>query len=176
MDIPHEKGRIIIDPFLYLSKKYKPDSISNFINKKSTEMKKVISLVIIFLFISACSKKEQKFELFNPEAFTYNLEPGWELNASVRVKGYELIENNDKYSMNLYYYADVVTPLSDTLKNIASGNVDKTSNEEFPDVGIDVQADFDSTHSVGNYKIIFHVKDVNTGKSASAEKVFNVTN
>ncbi len=138
-------------------------------------MKKSISLLIIFIFISACSNEKKKLALFNPEAFTFNLEPGWELNASVRVKGYVMERNNDEFKINLVYYADIVCPESDTLKKAASGNIVKISKEEIPDVGINMQKEFDSTYVAGSYKIIFHVRDENSGQTAKAEEAFEIT-
>ena len=49
-------------------------------------MKKFILLTLTVLLFTACSKKEEKFEAFSTEAFAYDLDGSWEVNATVRIK------------------------------------------------------------------------------------------
>ncbi|MFA3782277.1 hypothetical protein ABRY23_04350 [Melioribacteraceae bacterium 4301-Me] len=138
-------------------------------------MKKVFPLLAFFLLINGCSKEKNKFELYNPQAFVFNLEPGWELNASVRAKGYFTKEDNNEFKINLIYNVNLVLPNTDTLKNVLSDTLKKLSSEKLSDVGIDIQIELDSTYTTGNYKIIINAKDAYSGQIASAEKVFNLT-
>lgn len=129
-------------------------------------MKKCLALILILFLINACSKKEEKFELFSAESFAYSMDNGWELNAAVRVKGFEQKENNNKFSMTLSYYIDIQTPDGKLLEKITSSVLNKTSNEKISDLPIEVQIQLNSTYKTGNYKIIFYVTDELSRKKA----------
>ena len=73
-------------------------------------MKKYFLLLFILFSIAACSKKEEKLELFSAESFAYSLDKGWEADASVRVKGFEQNENSGTYSVKLSYTVDLESP------------------------------------------------------------------
>jgi len=121
-----------------------------------------VNRIILILFSSllffSCAK-EEKLELYNPESFAFKLDNGWELNGSLRVKGFRQIEENDVYSAKLTYLVDIITPEGDTLKNADDGMIDNEEEEEIMDIGIELQVEFDSTFSKGNYVIIYRVED-----------------
>lgn len=122
-------------------------------------MKKYFLLIFILFSINACSKKEEKFELFSAESFAYSMDNGWELNATIRAKGFMQKENNNKFSVKLSYYINIETPGGKLLEKITSGVLDKTSDEKISDLPIEVQIQLDSTYKTGIYKIIFYVTD-----------------
>ena len=62
------------------------------------------------------------------------------------------------------------------LKNISSGNVDKTSAEKLIDLQIETQIKLDSTYKLGNYKITFFVKDELSGRKAYLWSFFELSN
>lgn len=134
----------------------------------------IFPAVLILLLLSSCSKEEQKLEAFNAEAFAYDLGSSWEVDATVRVKGFKQTEAENKFTATLSYDIDLVRPAGDTLKALISKTEDKTNDEEFLDVPVEVQFDLDSTYADGDYKLIFNIKDAETGKTASASASFNL--
>ena len=138
-------------------------------------IKKIFLIIVITLNISGCSKKEEKFELFSAESFACSMDDGWELNATVRAKGFEQKENGNKFSVKLSYYAILQTPLGKLVNKASSGIIDKTEIEKISEIAIESQIRLDSTYKTGNYKIIFYVKDGLTGKEISVESVFELS-
>jgi len=134
----------------------------------------IFSSFCLLLLLSSCSKEEKKLEAFNAEAFAYDLGESWEVDATVRVKGFKQNENDNKYTATLSYDIDLVKPAGDTVKSLISKTEDKSNDEAFMDVPLEVQFDLDSTYADGDYKLIFNVKDAETGKEASASASFNL--
>ena len=135
-------------------------------------MKKNISYFILILLAIACSKQEEKFELFSAEAFTFSVDEGWELNASCRVKGFTQNKTADKFNFKLSYSIDIVTPDGSLLENIDEGLIGESSYEKFIDIRIETQLVFDSTYKTGEYKILFNVFDDFSGTNSSIDKTF----
>ncbi len=135
----------------------------------------MISTVILLLIIAGCSKKEVKLEVFNAEAFAYDLGDGsWEVDASTRVKGFKQTEKANKYYAKISYNVDLVKPNGEIVKSIVSKIEDKMNDESFIDVPVEVQFDLDSTYQFGSYKVIFSIKDAETGKTASTSASFEL--
>ena len=139
-------------------------------------MKKYFLLLFILFSIAACSKKEEKLELFSAESFAYSLDKGWEADASVRVKGFEQNENSGTYSVKLSYTVDLESPDGKVIKSIDSGKIDKTSAEKMIDLQINSQIQLDSNYKLGSYKLVFNVTDEPTGRKASIQSSFDLTN
>ena len=133
-----------------------------------------ISGICILLLFSSCSKEEKKLEVFNAEAFAYDLGESWEVDATIRVKGFNQNENNSKFTATLSYDIDLVKPSGDTVKSLISKTEDKSNNEVIMDVPLEIQFDLDSTYTDGDYKLIFRVKDAETGNMASASAPFSL--
>lgn len=138
-------------------------------------MKKFFLFLFILLSITACSKKEEKFELFSAESFAYSMDNGWELNATVRAKGFMQNETGNKFSAKLSYYIDIQTPDGKLLEKITSGVLNKTADEKINDLPLEAQIQLDATYKTGNYKIIYHVKDELTGKEISLNSTFDLS-
>ena len=138
-------------------------------------IKKVLLLIAITFFVSGCTKKEEKFELFSAESFAYSIDDSWELNAAVRAKGFNQKENDNKFSAKLSYYANLQTPESKLVNKVTSGIIDKTENEKISEITIESQIKLNATYKTGNYKIIFFVKDEQTGKEISIESGFELS-
>ena len=137
-------------------------------------MKYLLSALFVYLLIFiGCGKKEQtKLEAYSAEAFAYDLGESWEVNATTRVKGFFLKEENETFTALLSYDIDLVTPAGDTLKSLISRTEDKTNKEKMSDVDLETQFDLDSTYAEGNYKVIFNVKDVNAEQAAKSSAEF----
>ncbi len=131
-------------------------------------------LILIFLAVTlfiSCSKKENKFEAFSTEAFAYDLGGSWEVNATVRIKGFTQIEDKEtgNYAATISLIVDLVKPDSSVEKGKFSYVHTETSKEKISDVGLEAQFELDSTYQEGDYKIIFHIKDANSDNQTSIE-------
>jgi hypothetical protein len=126
-----------------------------------------------FLIFAGCGKDDKtKIEAYNAEAFAYDLGESWEVNATTRVKGFFQKEENGTFTALLSYDIDLVTAAGDTIKSLISRTEDKMKNERMSDVDLETQFDLDSTYNEGNYKVIFNVKDMNTGITAKSSAEF----
>lgn len=135
--------------------------------------KHFLFLVFITLIFAGCSN-EEPLELngINTEAFAYNLGDTWEVNASVFVKGFKLEEENKTYSVSLEYSVDLVKPNGETVSNLFIENKEKQFDEKVKDIKLEAQFELDETFEVGNYKVIFRIKDVLNNSSTTVEKEF----
>jgi hypothetical protein len=137
-------------------------------------MKKLF-LIALLLLVVACSKKQEKFELFSAESFAYSMDKGWEMNGTVRAKGFEQNENDKKFSAKLSYTIDLVTVDDKYLTGIDSGTVDKTADEKISEIEVSTQLKLDSSYKPGTYKVIFNVKDELSKQSASLWSFFELS-
>lgn len=132
-------------------------------------MKKILLVIIsLFVFIS-CSKKEVPFEAFSPEAFAYDLDDSWEVNAQVMIKGFLQLEKDGIYSASLQYTVDLVKPDGETVKSIFTDDKQETKDEAIMDISLEAQFELDPSYQEGNYKIIFHIKDLNSDNQTNIE-------
>jgi hypothetical protein len=139
-------------------------------------MKVLIILFLTTLIFYSCSKEEPaKIETFSPEAFAYDIGDAWEVNATTRVKGFVQNKKEDKYSATLAFNVDLVTPKGDTIKSLISKVEDKTDKEKMADVPLEAQFDLDSTYAVGDYKVVFKIKDVLSNQTATSTASFKLS-
>jgi hypothetical protein len=137
-------------------------------------MKNLFLLTSILLLLISCSKKEEvKFEAFSPEAFAYDIGDGWEVNATINVKGFEQEERDDESFASLSYSIDLINPEDDSTKNIFS-NSKEVNEKEINDVQLEAQFELADTSALGKYKLLFNIKDNNSGKTTSAETDFEL--
>ena len=137
-------------------------------------MKKLIIISILFLSLFACSDPEPNLQLFNAEAFAYDIGDSWEVNATVNAKGFLQKELEDTYQLKLSYSVDLVTPESDSLISIYSDSIEEMSDEELIDIPLEAQIEIDSTFSSGNYKLIFNVTDELSGQQTNLAADINL--
>lgn len=134
-------------------------------------MKVFILLILSGIFFISCGhKQETKLQAFNAEAFAFQVDNGWEVNASVRVKGFRQNTVNETFSGRISYSVGIITPAKDTVKNLAADIIHKSQKEEFTDLPVEVQIDLDSTYLAGKYQVLFNVKDELSGMNTSAVK------
>ncbi|PKL82636.1 MAG: hypothetical protein CVV24_09025 [Ignavibacteriae bacterium HGW-Ignavibacteriae-3] len=138
-------------------------------------MKKVFLCFAFIIAATACSRKIEKLELFSSEAFAYSLDSGWELNASVRVKGFDQDESGGQFTAKLSYYADLQTPEGKLVEKISSGVIDKKAGERMTDIPIETQIKLDTHFRKGIYKITFYVKDESTRQRAKESNFFELS-
>lgn len=123
-------------------------------------MKKTILLIAVAILILVGCSEEPKLELFNPEAFAYTLDGGWEINATVNAAGFAQIgkENSDLYFTHLNYSVNLYSP-QDSLFGVDYDSFIDSTNEEYADLQIETQVELDSGFTAGNYTIEFLVED-----------------
>lgn len=133
-----------------------------------------ITLLLGFVLVSCSKKEEKKFSAYNSQAFAYSLAPGWEVNGLTRVKDFKNIESNGQYSTSISYSVFLVNPKNDTLKAVSDTTISQTSQDKMNDTEIDTQFDLDSTYAKGKYKLIFNLKDTNSGQTSSSSASFTL--
>jgi hypothetical protein len=140
-------------------------------------MKSFLSLFVLsLLLITSCSKEETKLEVFNPEAFAYDLGDTWEVNAMINVKGFEQREGNgDTFEASIFYSSDIKTPDGKTVENLYSDKINISAEEEIIDIPLEVQFELDSTYSFGKYAIIFNITDNYSQNSITGSVEFDLT-
>lgn len=137
-------------------------------------MKKILFVVLV-MFAVACSRRMEKLELFSAESFAYSMDNGWELNATVRAKGFDQKENNNKFSAKLSYTIDLVNSDGKLIKGVDSGTINKTADEKLTELEINVQLKLDSTYKAGNCRVIFNVTDEFSKEKASLWSLFELS-
>lgn len=137
---------------------------------------KTISILSIILLLIACGKEESNLELFNPEAFAYDLGNSWEVNAIINVRGFDQIENdNNNFVASISFSADMETPDRILLEDVYSDNVEFELGEEIIDIPLEVQFELDSTYSPGKYLINLTVEDTFSGGVVTGVIDFELT-
>lgn len=115
--------------------------------------------IVFFLVFFSCSEEELKLEVYSPEAFAFQLDSEWELNASVQIKGFTQIEKNEEYSTKLSYYVNLITPSGELLEEIDYGLIDRKSDEKLIDTQLEIQVVMDSSFAQGEYTLQIFVLD-----------------
>lgn len=137
-------------------------------------MKTYIYLFTVIILFFACSEPEPDLQLSNPEAFSFDLGDSWEVNSSVKAKGFAQNEKDDSYSINLSYSVDFLS-ISDTLLAIYNDKVTDTNQEEILDYILEAQIEIDSTFGEGDYTLIYNVKDELSEQEKTISVDFNLS-
>ncbi|MCK9280690.1 MAG: hypothetical protein M0P71_08720 [Melioribacteraceae bacterium] len=137
-------------------------------------MKKLISFLFIALIIVGCSKEKKEMTLTSAEAFTFTLDNGSELNASIIAKDFTNAEANGIYSIHLLYSVNLQKPNGEVAVDFKKGELNQPTPEVLKDFRIDIQAELDSTYEKGTYKLIFNVMDKYSDETATAVKEFEL--
>ncbi|MDP2365265.1 MAG: hypothetical protein Q8M94_16045 [Ignavibacteria bacterium] len=139
-------------------------------------MKEVILLLLIFLLIISCSKKETKFEAFSAEAFAYDIGDGTaEVNATVRVKGFTQTEKDNNYKAAVAYEVDLLKPDSSVRKSVYKFVQNDEKKEPISDVALEAQFTLDSTYTAGTYTLVFIISDKNSENKIESKVNFDLT-
>jgi hypothetical protein len=121
-------------------------------------MKKLLVIVFSLITIISCESEKLKLELFSPDAFAFTMEDGWELTATVNVKGFKQKSEDDIYKSRVSYLIHVVTP-TDTIYNADYGVLEESSDEEMMDITIESQIEFNSNFDPGEYMLLLFAED-----------------
>ncbi len=142
-------------------------------------MKKLyFTALLTVLVLAGCSSKApDKLQAFSGEAFAYDLgDGGWDVNASVRVKGFLQKEANNAFASNLTYTVDLVTPSGATKTKLYTGTASQESKEKLSDIPLESQFELDSTYTAGEYKVVFNITDELGNQKATFEKRLELAN
>ena len=140
-------------------------------------MKTKTLIILIFLLFFACSEEEVlNLEVYSPEAFAFQLDESWELNASVQVKSFMQEEQENSYTSKLSYYVNLTTPSGELLEEVDYGLVNKSNDEKMTDLQVDIQIVLDSSFKAGEYEIEIYVLDDLAGQKESAKTKFELSN
>lgn len=142
--------------------------------KKKNLMSVVMIFSLVFLFTSCGKKEEVKLQAFSPEAFAYSLPDGWEVNATIRVKGFKQNKENETYIAKISYSIDIVTPKGETIKGVSTDTLDEENMEEFSDLPVEAQFNLDTKYETGKYKVIFNLKDELDNQTTHVTKEFEI--
>lgn len=138
-------------------------------------MKKLLLVVIGLFVIAACSKKDVKFEAFSAEAFAYDIGDGTaEVNATVRVKGFTQIENENLYKAAVAYEIDIIKPDSSIQKSVFKFVQKSEEKEAIGDIPLEAQFSLDSTYLEGTYTLIYKISDKNSENKIEAKVNFDL--
>ena len=147
--------------------------VSQRITRKFQMKKFTLALLFLLLFFSCSKKEEVKFQAFSPEAFAYDIGDGWEVNATVNVKGFVKKEIGDELSGSFDYTVDLVGPDSLQIDGIFADTKEVTS-DEIIDVQLEAQFELDYDLPEGQYQINFNIIDNNSGETTSAQCRFEL--
>lgn len=133
-------------------------------------------LIILLAFVFGCKKEESvKLEATLNQAYAFDISTAWEVNISTKVKGFNQEDHNGKYKMSLAYTIDVITPAGKTITGVINKTEDRIDKERMSDYILDSQFNLDTTYAPGKYKVILNIRDVVSGKTATATGPFELT-
>lgn len=135
----------------------------------------IISFLIAVFFFSCNNDEPAKLETFSSEAFAFDLGDTWEVNAETRVKGFSLIEEDNKFKATVAYDLDLITPEGDTIKSLISKVEEKEDEERINEILLEAQFELDSTYTRGEYKIIFNIIDPGTELTTTTSVNFKLS-
>lgn len=129
-----------------------------------------VYLLPLLLIILSCGKNEPvKLEAFNPEAFAFDLGDLWEVNSTVRLKGFiqNKIEGTNKFTASIQYVVDLKKPDGMVETGKFKFTYEPVKSEKFMDVGLDAQFELDSSYVDGIYTVMYKIKDLLSGNETS---------
>lgn len=135
-------------------------------------MKRVYLVSAMFVLILFACKKEEpvNLEAFSPQGFAYDLGDLWEVNATVRIKGFQqnINEETKEYSAAVFYKVDLEKPDGGVAEDIYKFLKKVNNHERLPDIGLEAQFELSSDHAEGIYKLIYNIKDELSGMQTVA--------
>lgn len=138
---------------------------------------KIFTIILFALaLLSSCGKEEKRLEIFSPDAYAFPMEQSWELDGSFRVKGLEAKETKDEYVYSVTYSLTLLNAGNEKRIVIKDAAYEEQADEELADIGIDFQAELDSTFTEGKYKALINIQDNFSRKNAQLEFDIELSN
>lgn len=135
-------------------------------------MKKLIAFALVILLIfSACKKEEPlNLEAFSPQGFAFDLGDVWEVNATVRVKGFQQNRNDEtkEFTASVFYQVDLEEPNGEVRENIFRFLKEVNNHERLLDIGLESQFELSTDYEEGIYRLNYYIKDELSGMETRA--------
>ncbi|MBS4035789.1 MAG: hypothetical protein KGZ85_15100 [Ignavibacterium sp.] len=135
-------------------------------------MKKLFVLVLTVLLVFIACKKEEplNLEAFSPQGFAFDLGDVWEVNATVRVKGFQQNRNDEtkEFSATIFYKVDLEKPNGEVKEDVFNFVKEINNHERLLDVGLEAQFELSSEYEEGAYKLIYHIRDELSGMETNS--------
>ncbi len=138
-------------------------------------MKRIMFLIALLFLVSCTKEEDKKIEVGNLEAFAFQLDKGWELNASAIVKDFKIDKVEDNYKSKLSYYINITQPDSSIVEEADYGIIDISESEEKNEHQLNIQIEFDSGFGSGNYEMLLIVMDDLSGEQDSIATKFELS-
>lgn len=135
----------------------------------------VISLLII---LTACQPEEPlNLEAFSPQAFAYDLGDVWEVNASVRVKGFRQVKSDEtnEFSASVAYSVDLTGPDGEFREGIFKFRKDVSNYERILDISLDSQFELGAQYNEGIYTLTYNINDENSDMETNLNLEFELS-
>lgn len=137
-------------------------------------MKKLFFVITLLLIVS-CGKNNVPFEAFSAEAFAFDLGDGTsEVNATVRVKGFTQLKDDENYSAAVEYRVDLIKPDNTIREDVYKFVQESKEKEPINDIPLDVQFSLDSTYVSGNYTLLYRISDKNSDNNLEVKVNFDL--
>jgi hypothetical protein len=135
----------------------------------------ILFLLSVILLISCGKKVEPKLTTFNPVTYAFKTDQGWDVQASIQVKGFTQEKEKDTYIVKMFYSVDLLKPNGNLVKGVVKDTIDEENTEEFMDLPVNVQFELDSTYALGKYKVIYNIRDAFSNQQIKTEKELELT-
>jgi hypothetical protein len=139
-------------------------------------MKSILYPLILFItvFVSCGLDEDQNLEAYNSEAFVFDIGEEYEVNASVRIRGFRLEEHGEEFSSSVFYELDLQRPDGTIEEEFVSKIEEFIFSEKVKDAGIDFQFNLDKSYVPGRYNLIINLTDNYTENSTMAIAEFTL--
>jgi hypothetical protein len=135
-------------------------------------MKKLFAFALVGLFVFTSCKKEEplNLEAFSPQGFAFDLGDIWEVNATVRVKGFQQNRNDEtkEFRAAVFYQVDLEKPNGEVRENIFRYLKEVNNHEQLMDIGLESQFELSADYEEGMYKLNYYIKDELSGLETRA--------
>lgn len=135
-------------------------------------MKKLFAFALVVLLVFTACKKEEplNLEAFSPQGFAFDLGDLWEVNATVRVKGFQQNRNEETKEFNaaVFYKVDLEKPNGEVRENIFKFLKEVNNHERLMDIGLESQFELSTDYEEGMYKLNYYIKDELSGMETRA--------
>jgi hypothetical protein len=133
-------------------------------------------LVLLLILFASCGQEEENLNLeaFNTEAFAFDIGEEYEVNASVRVRGFRIEEEDNDLRSSISYDLNLVQPGGKIEDSFISKTEDMSFKENVKDAAFDIQFNLDKNYPEGKYYLVINLTDNLTGNKAATTAEFTL--
>jgi hypothetical protein len=133
----------------------------------------VLSLFLI-LFTSCSEEKNTDLEAYNTEVYVFDIGDEYEVNVSLRLKGFKIEEEGSELKSSFLYETDLIKPDGSREEGFISKTEDVLFTEHVGDTGLDIQFNLDGNFEPGEYTLVINLRDNYTGSQTKTETEFRL--